>query len=115
MDCKTNQQVLQLKANIKQTYSWLTDDEIEKCYNMALSDYLALKYPSDNSRPSVDNIIFNFFNTQWIYKRMIDILGRAGGISLTAYRENNLNLTYGASFIDPELKKEIMPKAGIPR
>ena len=82
---------------------------------MALSDYLSLKYPSDNKRPSSDNLVFNFMNTQWIYKRMIDILGRAGGISVTAYRENNLNLSYGASFIDPELKAEIMPKAGVPR
>lgn len=115
MSYNENQQVLQVKANIKQTYSWLSDAEIEKCYDMALSDYLAIKYPSENRRPSVDKLDYNFFNTQWIYKRMIDILGRAGGISLTAYRENNLNLTYGASFIDPQLVGEIMPKAGVPR
>ena len=106
---------MQIKANIKQTYSWLSDDEIEKCYDMAVSDYLAIRYPSENNRPSVDKLTFDFFNTQWLYKRMIDILGRAGGISLTAYRENNLNLTYGGSLIDPQLVAEIMPKAGVPR
>lgn len=115
MKTKQNAMVEKIKANIKTTYTWLSDDEVDKCYEMALSDYLALKYPSDNARPSVDKVVLDFTNTQWIYKRMIDILGRAGGISLTAYRENNLNLTYGASFIDPELKAEIMPKAGVPR
>lgn len=115
MNCNQNQMAMQVRANIKNTYSWLKDKEIENCYNMALSSYLALRYPSSNSRPSVDEIEIDFFISQWLYKRMIDILGRAGGISLTAYRENNLNLVYGASYIDPELKKEIMPKAGIPR
>lgn len=114
MACNQNQQVLQIKTNIKQTYS-LTDDDVEKCYNIALSDYLALKYPSANNRPSVDKVVFDFCNTQWIYKRMVDILERSGGISLTSYKENGLSLTYGGSYIDPQLVAEIMPKAGVPR
>ena len=115
MSCSQNQMVIQVKANIRQTYSWLTDDEIDKCYDMALSDYLAIKYPSANSRPAVEKVNYDFFTSQWLYKRMIDILGRAGGISVTAYRENGLSLSYGASFIDPQLVAQIMPKAGIPR
>lgn len=110
-----NKLVEQIKEQIQTTYSWLQEEEVESCYNMALSDYLAIKYPSSSSRPNVDNVVFDFFNTQWIYKRMIDILGRAGGISVTAYKENNLNLTYGGSFIDPQLVAEIMPKVGVPR
>lgn len=112
---KDKSQVVLVKQNIKKTYSWLTEDEVERTYNMALSDYMALRYPSGNNRPSVDNIDFDFFNAQWIYKRMVDILGRAGGISLTSYKENGLSLNYGASYIDPELKAEIMPKASVPR
>ena len=46
---------------------------------------------------------------------MVDILGRAGGISLTSYKENGLSLNYGGSYIDPELRAEIMPKASVPR
>ena len=115
MNCKQNQMVMQTKVNIKTTYSWLTDDEVDKCYEMALSDYISLKYPSENSRPSVDKLTFDFFNTQWIYKRMVDILSRAGGISLTSYKENGLSLTYGGSYIDPQLATEIMPKAGVPK
>lgn len=115
MSCDQNQQELQIKAKIKQTYDWLNDDEISTCYNMALSDYLAIKYPSDNNRPSVDKLKIDFFISQWLYKRMVDILGRAGGISLTSYSENHLNLVYGGSYIDPALSAEIMPKAGVPR
>lgn len=114
MSCNQNQQS-QTKANIKTKYSWLKDEEVQICYNMALSDYMAIKYPSETTRPSVDNITIDFFVSQWIYKRMVDILGRAGGISLTSYKENDLNLTYGGSYIDPQLAAEIMPKAGVPR
>lgn len=110
-----NKLVEQVKENISDTYSWLNEDEIDRCYDMALSDYMALRYPSGNNRPSVDNIDFDFFNSQWIYKRMVDILGRAGGISLTSYKENGLSLNYGGSYIDPELRAEIMPKASVPR
>lgn len=113
---ETNQQELdKVKSNIKKTYSWLSVEEINQCFDMALADYLAIKYPSSNGRPTIDKLNFDFFNSQWIYKRMIDILGRAGGISVTSYRENNLNLTYGGSLIDPQLVAEIMPKAGVPR
>lgn len=114
MSCQ-NKQAEQIKANISEKYNWLDISEIERCYNMALSDYLAIKYPSENNRPSVSTLTIDFFISQWIYKRMVDILGRAGGISLTAYKENDLNLTYGGSYIDPQLVAEIMPKAGVPR
>ena len=106
---------MQIKARIKLQYNWLSDEEVDNCYHMALSDYLAAKYPSENSRPSEDKLVFNFFNSQWLYKRMIDILERAGGISLTAYKENGLNLTYGGSYIDPQLVAQLMPKAGVPK
>lgn len=111
----TNKLINQVKENIQTTYSWLSEEEIDLCYNMALSDYIAIRYPSSNGRPKVEDVKFDFFNSQWIYKRMIDILSRAGGISLSAYRENNLNLTYGGSFIDPQLVAEIMPRAGVPK
>lgn len=108
-------QIVLVKQNIKKAYSWLTEDEIDTTYKMALSDYVMLRYPSGNKRPNVDNIEFDFYNAQWIYKRMVDILGRAGGISLTSYKENGLSLNYGGSYIDPELRAEIMPKASVPR
>ena len=82
---------------------------------MALSDYISIKYPSENSRPNVETLTIDFFISQWIYKRMIDIFGRGGGLSLAAYKENNVNLSYGASYIDPELYSLITPKVGVPK
>lgn len=108
-------QIVLVKQNFKREYSYLDQQDVERIYNMALSDYVMLRYPSGNKRPNVDNIEFDFYNAQWIYKRMVDILGRAGGISLTSYKENSLSLNYGGSYIDPELRAEIMPKASVPR
>lgn len=96
-------------------YDYLDDDVINSLFELALTDYIMIKYPSVNNRPERDKIVFDYVNSDWIYKRMLDILGRAGGISVTAYRENNLNLTYGASYIDPELYSLITPNAGVPR
>lgn len=115
MNCEQNQQAMEIKTNIRKTYSWLAIEDIDKCYDMALSDYLSIKYPSENSRPTPNKMKFDFINSQWIYKRMLDILGRAGGLSAVAYKENNLSWSYGASFIDPQLVAELMPKAGVPR
>ena len=108
-------QIMLVKQNLKREYSYLDEKDVERIYNMALSDYVMLRYPSGNNRPNVDNVGFDFYNAQWIYKRMVDILGRAGGISLTSYKENGLSLNYGGSYIDPELRAEIMPKASVPR
>lgn len=113
---KCNQKsVDQIKTTIQKSYSYLKDAEVDAMFDMAVADYLRLKYPSMNSKVTKDTLVYDFTITQWIIARIIDILGRAGGLSVTAYRENNLNLTYGASYIDPELRKQIMPRAGVPR
>ena len=106
---------MDIKVRVKVAYDWLSDEEIDTCYKMALSDFVAIKYPSDNNRPSVDNVVLDFFTAEWIYKRIVDILGRAGGISVTSYKENGLSLTYAGSYIDPQLVAQIMPKASVPR
>jgi hypothetical protein len=81
---------------------------------MAVSDYLAIKYPSDNNRPSIESLNYDFFNTQWIYKRMIDILERAG-MNLKSYSENGLKFEYASGNIDPVLVAQLMPKASVPK
>ncbi|MGN0960783.1 MAG: hypothetical protein ACI4PF_01125 [Christensenellales bacterium] len=101
--------------NIKKTYSWLSDDDLEQCFNMALSDYISLRYPIQSDRPKIDDFIYDFSNSQWLYARMLDILGRAGGLSVTAYRENNLNFSYAKDYISPELKLQIVPKVSVPK
>lgn len=114
MNCQ-NQQSEQIKLQVKQKYDYLSLDEIDTCYNLALSDFVRLTYPSTNNRPSVDKINIDFYTAQWVYARMLDILGRAGGTSVTAYKENGISFTYAASFIDPSLVSQIMPKASVPK
>lgn len=115
MATSNKRQIEQIKETILSRYNYLQDDEVDAMFDMAVGDYLRLKYPSANNKVTQDTLVYDFAISQWIIARMIDILGRAGGISVTAYRENNLNLSYGASYIDPELRKQIMPRVGVPK
>ena len=110
-----NQRMEQIKSQVKQKYEYLTLDEIHSCYNLALSDFVRLTYPSMNNRPSIENFEIDFYSAQWIYARMLDIIDRAGGTSVTAYKENGISFNYAASYIDPSLVVQIMPKASVPK
>lgn len=114
MNCQ-NQQAEQVKAQVRQKYDYLSFEEINTCYNLALSDFVRLTYPSSNNRPAIEKLDIDFYTSQWIYARMLDILDRAGGTSVTAYKENGISLTYAASYIEPSLVAQIMPKASVPR
>lgn len=114
MNCQ-NRQADQIKSQVMQKYDYLSVEEIDTCYDLALGDFVRLKYPSDNNRPAIDKLDIDFYTSQWIYARMLDILGRAGGTSVTAYKENGISFTYASSYIDPSLVAQIMPKASVPR
>ena len=114
MNCK-NRQVEQITAQIRQKYDYLSFEEINTCYNMALSDFVRLKYPSDNNRPAIDKLDIDFYISQWIYARMLDIIAREGATNVTAYKENGISFTFASSFIDPVLVSQIMPKASVPK
>lgn len=114
MNCQ-NRQAEQIKAQVMQKYDYLSVEEIDTCYDLAVGDFVRLKYPSDNNRPAIDKLDIDFYTSQWIYARMLDILGRAGGTSVTAYKENGISFTYASSYIDPSLVAQIMPKASVPR
>lgn len=110
-----NQQAEQIKEQVRQKYDYLSTEEINTCYKLALSDLVMLTYPSNNNRPEIEKFEIDFYSSQWIYARMLDILGRAGGTSVTAYKENGISFTYAASYIDPSLVSQIMPKASVPK
>lgn len=105
----------QVKSRIQAKYDYLTTEEVDTCYDLALSDYVLYRYPSANNRPPVEKLEIDFYIAQWLYKRMEDILGRIGGTNLTAYRENGISFTFGSSYIDPQLVAEIMPTGCVPR
>jgi hypothetical protein len=110
-----NQQAEKVKSRISQRYDYLSTEEIDTCYDLALSDFVRLTYPSSNNRPAIEKLDIDFYTSQWIYARMLDILGRAGGTSVTAYKENGISFTYASSYIDPSLVSQILPKASVPK
>jgi hypothetical protein len=114
MNCQ-NQQADQIKAQIKQKYDYLSFDEINVCYKLALSDLVRLTYPSSNNRPKIEDFEIDFYASQWIYARMLDIIAREGASNVIAYKENGISFTFASSFIDPVLVSQIMPKASVPR
>lgn len=103
-----------IKLIVSSKFNWLNDSDIERAYNFALSDYLFYKYPSENNRPTPDELIITFEVEQWLAERMIDILDRAGG-NLISYSENGMSWEYSTSNIDPSLVSRITPKAAVPR
>lgn len=109
------EQAEQIKSRVHKKYEYLSSEEIDTCYELALSDFVRLTYPSSNNRPDISNFEVDFYTSQWIYARMLDILGRAGGTNVTAYKENGISFTYASSYIDPSLVTQIMPKASVPR
>lgn len=116
MDKKAQEVIDRLKTNLLFDYPTLNDNERDTCFNIAIGDYLRLRYPSDNGRPEPEELNFTFAVSNWIYARMLDICGRAGiPKGVKRYSENNLTFEYATSSIDENLVKQIMPKAGIPR
>jgi hypothetical protein len=82
---------------------------------MALSDLVRLTYPSSNNRPTIENFVIDFYASQWIFARMLDIISREGATNVTSYKENGISFTFASSYIDPVLVSQIMPKASVPR
>lgn len=114
MNCQ-NQQAERIKSQLRQRYNYLTPEEINTCYNMALSDLVRLTYPSSNNRPTIENFVIDFYASQWIFARMLDIISREGATNVTSYKENGISFTFASSYIDPVLVSQIMPKASVPR
>lgn len=110
-----NHQAEQIKASLHQKYNYISAEDIDNCFNLALHDFIRLSYPSSNNRPSAENINLDFLTSQWILARMEDILSREGGTNVTSYKENGISFTYASSNIDPFLASQIMPKGRVPR
>lgn len=102
------------KTKIHRKYPILSEDDLDDCFDYALSDYLTYKYPSSKNRPELEDITIDFTDAMWLPKRMIDIIERAG-FNVKTYHENGIDITYGASYIDPALVKQIMGSGSIPK
>lgn len=109
------EQLEKLKIRVKSKFNYLKDCDIETMVEMAIGDYIAIRFPSENGRPEVENLNIDAFVGIWLYKRIIDIVERAGASNVTSYKENGLSYQYGNTYIDSNLMSEIMPKASVPR
>lgn len=114
MSCK-NQQAEKIQLDFQRRYNYFSPTEIEFCYNQALKDFVLRRYPSTNNRPSIDKLSLDFYESQWILDRMVDIISREGCSNYTSYKENGIAFTYASSYIDPNLASQIMPKGSVPR
>lgn len=104
------------KNDLAIKFPYLNECERDSCFEMALGDYLRLKYPSENNRPTPETLTYTFSIVTWIYARMLDICGRVGvPMGVKRYSENNLSFEYASGNIDSSLVSQIMPKAGVPR
>lgn len=116
MTCCNQSKTEEIKLTVQSLYPWLTGEDIELAYNRAVADYIGYLYPSANGRPTPETLSYDFFCVQWLQDRMLDIVSRAGGSNVSAYKENGIDIKYGASYIDPNLVMRLgLPKAGVPR
>ena len=112
MTSQEQARVQEAKARVQQSYQWLQSGEIDEAYDMAVADFIMYSYPSANGRPTAEKLEYDFL----LKDRMRDIISRAGGINASAYKENGIDIKYGASYIDPNLVMRLgLPKAGVPR
>lgn len=108
--------IQEAKAKVQQRFPWLEGDEVEEAYEIALWDYIVHRYPSENGRPNEQTLNYDYFAVNRIKVRMLDILSRAGGINAVAYKENGIDIKYGASYIDPNWIASLgLPRVGVPR
>ncbi len=108
--------VQRAKSQIQEKYPWLQQDEIEEAYEIALVDFIMYSYPSANGRPSAETLSYDFITVNRIKVRMLDIISRAGGINAVAYKENGIDIKYGASYVDPNWVASLgLPKVGVPK
>lgn len=106
--------ISQIKTDFKQKYSEKTYEEIGKCFDRAVMDFIYLKYPSENGRPMPNQLEFDFLTVNWITARMEDVFAR-DVLNVSSYSENGLSIKFDASYIEPSLVGMILPKAGVPR
>lgn len=109
------QEIQKVKDRIKSKYNYLSEEDVDTAFDIALADYIRYSYPFSGNRPTFDKIVYDFYMLQWIYERMVDLLSRAGGTNVTSYKENGLSWTYASSGIDPALISKIIPHGSVPR
>lgn len=105
----------QVKKSILTKHPELNEEEIDICYDWALTDYVLRRYPSTNNRPPIEKLEIDFYVASWVSRRMDDILNRFGFVGLSSYKENGVSFVWSDSYIDPTLASQIMPTGSVPK
>ena len=99
----------EVKDKFKHRFDYLCLKEIDEYYELALGDYLMLKYPHGNLKelPNDDNYAHN-----WIYSRMVEIVENLGISSFVGYNENGVSMSKDNTHISNGLRSMVVPKVG---
>jgi hypothetical protein len=110
----TKQELIeQMKLSFRNEFNFLTSEEIDNLYEIALGIYLELSYPVHISISELpDSDVRRIW---WIKAVMKEILERNGCTSLVAYTENGLSYRFDSSLISEKLIGLITPLAKIVR
>lgn len=116
--CKTpspTQKKLQdVQARFAAKYGYLSAEEVESIYRLALGVYLATLYPYEPSRTEFPEDRAR--DVYWIELAMQQIVERSGASSAVAYSENGLSIQFDSSFlVSKDLRRLITPNVGVPK
>lgn len=100
-----------MKTALKAEYSYLTENEVGKLYDKAVSCYCDFSFPFDHSITTIPEDRPR--GVQWVHDCMVEILERSGCSSYVAYAENGLSLEFDNSQISRGLLKRLIPCVGV--
>ena len=98
-------------AKFKTKYDYLSAKEIDTIYDVAMTTYLDLAFPFEQTITEVPASRPRAYT--WIYDCMAEILERSGCSSMSSYSENGLSITWDNTGISKGLLTRVTPKVGV--
>ena len=103
-----------MQARFAAKYSYLSAEEVDSIYRVALGVYLATLFPLDPSHTEFPEDRAR--DVYWIELAMQQIVERSGVSSAVAYSENGLSIEFDSSaLISRDLRRLITPYVGVPK
>lgn len=114
-NCTQEERIRSIKLRLQNKYPSLTESDCDTAFDLALAHYLVKKYPSQNNRPTPDEVNLDFVTLQTIYKIM-DYLSGASGlpIGVKTYWENGMRFEFDTTTLSNYLDVGL-PMAGVPK
>lgn len=97
----------------KRKYSYMSFEDIELLYDMALDIFMNTKYPF---RYDIDDTLISIENkkhTTWCLRCMQEMIDKMGISNLIGYSENGVSLTFDKTGISQSLLDEIVAEADL--